>query len=889
MNSPKNEWYAEVILPLATPPLTFAVDEAMLPRLRAGSRVIVPLGQRKFYAGVVLELHRRQPAFKRIKTIESIVDAGPVATPGQLRLWAWIASYYLCPIGMVMRAALPAGLKLDGYSSAEARSGGYSPPMAAHVSLHPSIRTEADLHAACDSLGRARGQYRTLMEVVERIGPERLFGGASPGDEDRLSIPDAPSVSSTQGPDPSAPAPTAQDPSQPVPASPKALIPGQSTLAAPTTPDAQRQALRCVPRAQLTASPAVIKALIDKKILSQIMLERPVAEAADAIAALPALTEHQRRAYEEIRSGLANKEVALLHGVTGSGKTEIYIHLIAAELEKGCNVLYMLPEIALTAQLIDRLEAYFGDRVVVCHSRLSDNRRAETYRRLLAQAGEETAEQAPIPAPDCVSPSSAPQDASSTSTPHPAPVSVPDYVSSAPPDNLFSSPASTSDPSLAIRKGLLIVGVRSSVLLPTPRLSLIVIDEEHENSFKQSDTAPRYHARDTAIVLAGIYGAKTLLGSATPSAESYYNAVVGKYAHVTLTQRYSGVSLPRILVSDTLRAAKRGEKRSHFTKLLLDQIDAALQDGRQVILFQNRRGFSPYVECGNCGWTASCPDCNVTLTYHKAAGSLRCHYCGHQTPVPRACPACKAEDLQPRGFGTEKVEEQLQELFPHAVIDRLDADTANTMRGYRRIISAFENGQTDILVGTQMVTKGFDFGNVALVGILNADNMLNYPDFRASERAFQLMTQVGGRAGRRETQGTVVIQTSQPGHPVIGQVAAGDYEAMAGHQLLERQSFLYPPYCRLIAVVMRHRDRQLLWQAAAHFEEATRTVFGRRLLGPEAPPVDRIKGEYLVQFLLKVEKNSSVVKAKALLLELFDRLHAVPEYKSIGITVDVDP
>jgi len=462
--------------------------------------------------------------------------------------------------------------------------------------------------------------------------------------------------------------------------------------------------------------------------------------------------------------------------------------------------------------------------VVVYHSRLSDNRRAEVYRELLASQG-----------------------------------------------------------------GRLVVGVRSSVLLPLPHLSLVVVDEEHENSFKQADSAPRYQARDTAVVLAGLCGAKTLLGSATPSMESYYNALCGKYVLVALTERYSGVSLPQVLLSDTLRAARRGEKRSHFNKLLLDRIEEALVRGRQVMLFQNRRGFSPFVECGNCGWTASCPDCNVTLTYHKSDGSLRCHYCGYHTPLPPRCPSCGADDLQPRGFGTEKIEEALAEIFPDAVIDRLDADTSRTAHGYRRIISAFERGQTDILIGTQMITKGFDFGNVSLVGILNADNLLNYPDFRAGERAFQLMMQVGGRAGRRSEQGTVVIQTGQPSHPVLAQVCSGDYEAMARMQLAERQSFLYPPYCRLISLTLRHRDRTLLWEAANRFGDSLRRVFGRRLLGPEAPPVDRIRGQYLVRFLLKIEKQSSAAEAKRLLAGLFDTLHRDKAYRAVELIPDVDP
>ena len=427
------------------------------------------------------------------------------------------------------------------------------------------------------------------------------------------------------------------------------------------------------------------------------------------------------------------------------------------------------------------------------------------------------------------------------------------------------------------------------MLLPLPLLSLVIVDEEHENSFKQADSAPRYHGRDTAVMLAALCGAKTLLGSATPSVESYFNAATGKYGLVTLAERYGGAVLPRVIVSDTLRAAKRGEKRSHFNKVLLDRIGEALQAGSQAILFQNRRGFSPYVECGHCGWTANCPDCNVSLTYHKSDGSLRCHYCGYRIPVPAVCPSCGTGSLLPRGFGTEKIEQELAAIFPEAAIDRLDADTSQSAGGYRRIVEAFEQGRTDILIGTQIVTKGFDFGGVSLVGILNADNLLNYPDFRAGERAFQLMTQVGGRAGRRSEPGTVVIQTAQPQHPVIEQVLRGDYGAMVRSQLAERRAFFYPPYCRLIAVVMRHRDKELLWRAAGAFAGSAREVFGRRLLGPEAPPVDRIRGRFLVRFLLKIERQSPSAEAKRLLQELFDRLHARTEFRSVEVAADVDP
>ncbi len=752
--------YADLILPLDTPVLTFSVPEPLRGAIRPGSRVLAPLGKNKVYTGIVLSLHENAPEGVRLRPLAGMADPEPVVTPQQLELWSWMADYYLCPPGLVMRAALPAKLKPEGYSEFELRRADYRPPRIPYVRLHPSITDEAALHEALDSLSRAKARQRALMQYIELSGAE------------------------TAGLD--------------------SLIP--------------------VPRARIQASAPVLQALVEREIFEIFEEEAPDEGPTSHFAPLPVLSPAQEEALKALREGLSEKSVALLHGVTGSGKTEIYIHLIAEALRAGGNVLYLLPEIALTTQLIRRMESYFGEAVRVYHSRLTDNRRAAAYRLLLDSPG-----------------------------------------------------------------GELILGVRSAVLLPTPALSLVVVDEEHETSFKQSDNAPRYHARDAAIVLASLYGARTLLGSATPSLESYYNGRSGKYALVTLPERYSGVSLPTVVVSDTLRAAKRGEKRSHFNAALLQRIDAALEAGRQVILFQNRRGFSPYVECGACGWSAGCPQCNVTLTYHKAAGSLRCHYCGYQTPIPARCPSCSAEDLQPKGFGTEKIEEALSEIFPAATIDRLDADSTRTASAYQRIISAFEQGRTDILIGTQMITKGFDFGNVSLVGILNADNLLNMPDFRAAERAFQLMMQVGGRAGRREQQGEVVIQTTQSGHPVIGQVARGDYEAMAVLQLSERQAFLYPPYGRLIALTLRHRDKELLWRAAAFFGQRTREVFGARLLGPEAPPVDRVRGQYLVRFLLKIEKQRPIARAKAMLLERIKELHAQSEFRYVEVLPDVDP
>ena len=747
------ETYADVMLPLATPAMTDAVPEALRGEIAEGTAVVVQFGKRKFYTGVVCRLHDRRPAAGEVKPIVRPVGEGPLALPVQLKLWQWLSSYYMCPAGMVLRAALPARFKADGFTQDET----YTPPTETWLGLDGRIDGEEKLHAALDSLSRCAGQRRALSEFIARA-----------------DIPRA----------------------------------GYSVL---------------LPRRGFPASPAVLRALCEKGLLRQVACEARPADSPVSVARRPELTPAQRQARERIEALFAEKDVVLLHGVTGSGKTEIYIRLMAEALGRGRSVLYMLPEIALTAQLIERMRKYFGDAVTVYHSRLSDGRRAEVYRSLLRSRG-----------------------------------------------------------------GRIVLGVRSSVLLPLPELSLVIVDEEHETSFKQTDSAPRYHGRDTAVVLASLCGAKTLLGSATPSVESYFNAATGKYGLVALGERYGGASLPQVAVSDTLRARRRGEVYGHFNKALLDRIGETLDAGRQAILFQNRRGFSPYVECGDCGWTGSCPDCNVSLTYHKSDGTLRCHYCGYRMPLPVCCPSCGAGNIQSRGFGTEKIEEELAAFFPEATVDRLDADTTRSNRAYGRIVGAFERGETDILIGTQMITKGFDFGGVSLVGILNADNMLNFPDFRAGERAFQIMTQVGGRAGRRSERGTVVIQTTQPDHPVIVQARDGDYEAMVRSQLAERKAFFYPPYCRLIAVVFRHRDKALLYRAAERFGRGARETFGRRLLGPEPPPVDRIRGRYLLRFMLKIEKGNSFAAAKKLLQEHFDRLHALSEFRSVEWTVDVD-
>lgn len=755
--------YADVILPLAIEDaFTYAVPEEFSETVQVGIRVVVPLGARKYYTGIVYRLHREKPDAKRIRNIVSVTDESPVVNATQIRFWEWLAGYYMCGIGEVMKAAIPAALKSAGYTDAIQES--YSIRTETHLFLNESLTTEEAINAACDSLKRAKGQYNALIRLIDLLRPEDT--------PHRSSYPKARFINGGHG------------------------------------------------------SAIVLKELQKKGFIRTVELEISRYDTSETnVSPLPDLTGSQQTAIEEIRTHFNADKTTLLHGVTGSGKTEIYIHLIQEALDAGQDALYLLPEIALTTQLIERLQTYFGNRVVVYHSRFNDNMRAECYLNVLKTD----------------------------------------------------------------RQPMLVLGVRSSLLLPHHNLGLIIVDEEHETSYKQQDPNPRYQARDAAIVLAGMNDGNVLLGSATPSIESYYNGVSGKYGLVSLTERYGGAKLPQVIVADMARAAKRGEKISHFSRLLLNEIERVLAAGEQVILFQNRRGFSPYIECGACSAIPTCPNCNVSLTYHKQDGSLVCHYCGHTIPKLNVCPDCGSEDLQTRGFGTEKIEEELAGIFPEARIARLDLDATRSARNYSRIISAFDAGRIDILVGTQMVTKGFDFDRVTLVGVLNADNLLNYPDFRASERGFQLMMQVAGRAGRRQTEGKVIIQTFQPDHPVLAQVKAGDYDAMFRSQLAERQRFFYPPYCRLIRFTLKHTNKATLNEASNVFHISMRKIFGRRLLGPETPLVDKVRNEHLCTFLLKVEREKSFAEAKSLAQKVIYQLTGHPGWGALTVVADVDP
>ena len=732
--------YADILLPLAQPLYTFALSAEVQPAL--GSAVAVQFGARSVYTGIVWRLHDEPPVRGRVKSVLRVVYDRPILHPVQMRFWEWIADYYMCTLGEVMRMALPAEIKPHSANADEFVA--YTPRCEKVLALD-----EAALDA--DVLSR-----------MQRRAPKRY-----------------------------------------------ALV------------AALQQAGGVVLRREAKADAAVIRHLADEGIISVVEREIVPESVADTVA-LPTLSPAQSQTLEQIRSAFDERDTVLLHGVTSSGKTEIYMHLIAQTLAAGRDILYLVPEISATSQLVERLRRAFGGRVIPCHSRLTPARRTGAYMRLLHSEG-----------------------------------------------------------------GNLVVGTRSAVFMPFEHLGLVVVDEEHDGGYKQSEPAPRYNGRDAAVMLAAMLGAKSLLGSATPSIESYANSLSGKYARITLDERYGGTLPPKIIISDTLRAVKRGERKYRFNKILLDKIAERLSRGEQVMLFQNRLGYSSFVECSECGWTARCPHCNVSLAEHRSLHTLRCRYCGYSMPLPERCPACSGR-VESMGFGTERVENDISELFPQASVLRLDGDTLVSDAACNRILSAFARHEADILVGTQIIAKGLDFDNVTLVGILNADNLLNTSDFRAGERAWQLIMQVAGRCGRRNTEGEVVVQTAEPSHPVFGWIADGRYDAMASALLAERQMFSYPPYTRLLRIIVRGASTDALAVTVGALGERLRNRFGSRVFGPVAPIIDKVRGEYLMEILLKIEVSASFARARSIVRDEIAEVRHLRESRNITIICDVD-
>jgi primosomal protein N' (replication factor Y) len=815
--------FVDVILPLALPKqLTYSVPRDMQEAVKVGARVAVQVGRRKIYAAIALRVHSETPPYAT-KDVALVLDSEPLVNDLQRSLWAWIAQYYMCSLGEVMSAALPAALKMESEtrvslgSSWEDLSAGFSPAeadMLSALQAKPSLSVE-ELSAAVQKKNVLPLVQQLLSKQAVRI-EERLDSAYKPHYETLVAL--HPGVKSEKELNALFTL-TERAPQQ------EQLLLAYVSMALPICYASPLRVTKKELLEKAQVSDAVLRACAAKNIFALHRQEASRIEPASdsALEALPTLSAAQQQAYDSIRSHFAEKQVALLHGITSSGKTEIYIHLIAQALAQGKQALYLVPEIALTVQLINRLRKVFG-RVDVYHSKFSDAQRVEVYRHLLSNA---------------------------------------------------------SEPAVAL-------GARSSVFLPFSNLGLVIVDEEHENTYKQQGPAPRYHARDAAIMMAMLHGAKALLGSATPSVESYSNALAGKYGMVELAERYGKVELPEIqIINVAYLRRKQGGK--HFSPALIKEIGEALEREEQVILFQNRRGFSPYVECRECGWIPRCERCSVSLAYHKRNRRLVCHYCGFAIGMPHRCLACEGSSLEARGIGTEKVEEDLQLIFPNAAVGRMDLDATRARSAYERIIDDFENRRIQILVGTQMVTKGLDFNNVGLVGILNADALLSFPDFRAGERSYQLMAQVAGRAGRRGKQGRVLIQTAQPRHHILGCVQRNSYKEMYASQISDRQELLYPPFVRLIEVTLKHRSEQTLFRAAQALSQRLKSVFGSRVLGPAVPLVNRVQNRYLVTFMLKIERGKSTGKAKELLKAQCAVIQQADEFRYVEVVADVDP
>lgn len=754
--------YVDVILPLPLEgTFTYSVPEPMVAQVRMGVRVLVPLGRSKTYTAMAVRLHSEKPEFET-RPIIQVIDAEPVLIEQQLHLWQWISTYYMSPIGDVFKAALPAGLKAEE---------NYRPKTVRCVTLPANLRSEQSLHMALTILKRALKQHQTFSTYLQLSHWSEIDGETPP-----------------------------------------------AHIAEIACDELQNAA---------NASDAVLRQLIQRNFLE--LYHREVGRLNTTGEYHPEriqpLSPAQQAAEDSIQEQFNEKNVVLLHGVTSSGKTEIYIHLIKKAIDEGKQVLYLLPEIALTVQMTRRLHNVFGSRLGIYHSKYSDAERVEIWKKQL---------------------SSEPYD--------------------------------------------VILGARSAVFLPFTRLGLVIVDEEHETSFKQQDPAPRYHARSTAIMLARMYeGAKVLLGTATPSMESYHNACTGKYGYVQLTTRYKDVAMPEIRVVDTKDLYHRKMMRGAFSPDLLEAMRTALRNKKQVLLFQNRRGFAPMVECKVCGWVPKCKNCDVSLTYHRSMNLLTCHYCGYTYPVPKQCPNCESTELLGRGYGTEKIEDRVRELFPEARIARMDLDTTRSAGAYGRIIDDFSCGRTDILIGTQMITKGLDFSGVTVVGILNADTMLNYPDFRAYEQAFQMLSQVSGRAGRRDERGLVILQTKSADLPVIQQVVAGDFKTFARDLLEERSMFRYPPFYHLVYVYLRHRNEQLVDSAAIEMASRLRQAFADRVLGPDKPAVARVKTESIRKIVIKLEQGINLPLARQCMAESRTQLLQDKRYAAMTVFFDVDP
>lgn len=812
--------FIDVILPIPLQKaFTYSITAAEAEFLKVGMRVAVPFGKAKIYTGLVYKIHNQEPLIYEAKDIHQILDDTPIITVIQLQHWEWIANYYLCSLGEVMRAALPSAFILESetvvvknieyvINDTDLKDDEFLVYEALHhqssLKIH-DISTILEKKNVLPVIKRLLEKNAILVEeeIYEKYKPKlerfvKLHSSHSSSDKLQQLVE---SLSN---------APKQRD-----------VVMTLFSISAKTKKPVKVSELI----SESGASSTVIKALIDKGILEDFLIQKDrIQFSGDENEDSKALNDYQQNALSEIISSFEDKNITLLHGVTSSGKTEVYVKLIENVIAKGQQVLYLLPEIALTTQLVTRLQNYFGEKVAVFHSRYSAHERVEVWYNVLQN----------------------------------------------------------------LPKAQIILGARSSIFLPFYNLGLVIVDEEHEPSYKQFDPAPRYHARDAAIVLANLFQSKTLLGSATPSLESYYNAQQGKYGFVEITKRYNNVLMPEMELVDIKDKHKRKRMNGHFSDRLIEEMTEALKDGHQIILFQNRRGFSPIVECNTCGHSPQCPNCDVSLTYHQFKNELRCHYCGYYSVMHKHCQACESVELDTKGFGTEQIEEEARALFPDAKVARMDFDTTRGKYGYEKIINAFEQQEVDILVGTQMLTKGLDFRNVKLVGIMNADNLLNFPDFRAHERSFQLMLQVSGRAGRTDKRGKVLIQTYNPNHQILQQVSTNNYAAMFAEQMNDRHNYKYPPIYRLIKITIKHKEFNRVNVAADWYASALRQVFKTNVLGPEFPPVSRIRNQYHKNILIKIPQQQSLVKTKEAIVKINNSFLSVKDFRVVRVILNVD-
>lgn len=813
-------YFIDVILPIPLKQtFTYSVNKDEAAFLKPGMRVAIPFGKSKVYTGIVNQVHDQAPTGYETKAIDHILDEEPIITTFQLKHWEWLADYYMCSLGEVIKAALPSAFLLESETmiklalEKEWDESSFSDEeflvfealqhqSSLHINDVRSILDKKNVVSVIQKLFE-KGIVEVEETVYEQYTPKlkRYIKLASEytSEENLKNLLDSLSRAPKQ----------------------RAVLMNLFMLTSQSKKPISSVALQ----KKSEASAGTLKALIDKGILEEYFIQHDRVEYSGEVSSeIKSLNEAQLRAYEEIKESFKKNNVTLLHGVTSSGKTEIYVRLIEEMMVSGKQVLYMLPEIALTTQLITRLQKYFGEKISVYHSKFSVNERVEVWNNVLQEK----------------------------------------------------------------QKAQVVIGARSSLFLPFKNLGFIIVDEEHEPSFKQYSPAPRYNARDSAIVLANLHNAKLLMGSATPSLESYHNAKTGKYGLVTLKKRFGNVLMPEIELVDIKEKNRKKQMTGHFSDRLLEEMREVLKNEEQIILFQNRRGFSPVVECTTCGVSPQCPNCDVSLTFHQYKNQLRCHYCGYKIAMMHSCIACGSETLDTKGFGTEQIETELKSLFPDHKIARMDQDTTKGKNSYSKLIEALENEEIDILVGTQMLAKGLDFRNIRLVGVMNADNLLNFPDFRAHERSFQLLQQVSGRAGRTEKRGKVLIQTYNPYHQILKQVSVNDYEGMYKEQLEERYNYKYPPFYRTVKIVFKDKNLTRVQKASAWFGQALEIKFKENVLGPEPPPIGRIKNKYIINLLVKIPRDQALGKTKKYIANVQRSFNSTKEFSSVRVNIDVD-